>query len=175
MNAGSLSGERRQVTALFYDIVGSTELLGTLDPEDFGTIQRALHNQAAAAIRAFGGRLDRIQGDGGCAYFGLPVSFEDAAECAVAAALEMVERCIGLDLKVGATLKLRVGIATGFVVVADMTNTALPGQDEVIGITPALAARIQSEAEPNSVAVADADLSARPVRSSSLSRSASGC
>ena len=68
----------------------------------------------------------------------------------------MVERSIGLDLKIGAPLKIRVGIATGFVVVADFANTALPGQDEVIGITPALASRIQSEAEPNSVAVADA-------------------
>jgi class 3 adenylate cyclase/predicted ATPase len=155
ISTGSLSGERRQATALFYDIVGSTELLSRLDPEDFGTMQRMLHSEATAAIQAYGGHIDRIQGDGGCAYFGLPVALEDAAERAVGCALEMVERCVGIEQKLGSPLRVRVGVATGLVVVADTRGTRLPGQDEVIGLAPALAARIQSEAEPNSVAVAE--------------------
>jgi class 3 adenylate cyclase/predicted ATPase len=153
---GSLSGERRPVTALFYDIVGSTELLHQHDAEDFGRVQRLMHNEATAAVRAHGGYCDRVQGDGGSAYFGLPVSSEDAAECAVAAALEMVERCRKLEVQPGPWLRLRVGVATGFVVVADVSDSRLPFDTEIIGIAPALAARIQAEAEPNGVAVADA-------------------
>jgi class 3 adenylate cyclase len=156
VETGALSGERRQVTALFYDIVGSTALLHQLDPEEFGGMQRMLHNEAAAIIRGNGGYLDRVQGDGGCAYFGYPESSEDAAECAVLSALEMIERCVRREQEFGSTLKVRVGVATGLVVAADTSNTELPGKTEIIGIAPALAARIQSEAEPNSVAVAEA-------------------
>jgi class 3 adenylate cyclase/predicted ATPase len=143
------------VTALFYDIVGSTTLLHQLDPEDFGTMQRTLHNEAAAIIRRNSGYLDRVLGDGGCAYFGYPESTEDAAECAVNSALEMVERCVLLEQQSGSLLKLRVGVATGLVVAADTTSTDLPSKMEIIGIAPALASRIQSEAGPNSVAVAE--------------------
>jgi len=153
--SGAISGERRQVTALFYDIVGSTVLLHQLDPEEFGLMQRALHNQAAATIAGNGGYLERIQGDGGCAYFGWPEAVEDAAECAVASALEMVEGCRRLASESGSRLEIRVGVATGLVVVADTSATGLPGHTEVIGITPALAARIQSEASPNGVVVAE--------------------
>jgi class 3 adenylate cyclase len=153
IRAGSLSGERRQVTALFYDIVGSTALLHELDPEEFGVMQRTFHNEAATVIRNNSGYLEWIQGDGGCAFFGLPRPSEDAAEYAVASALEIVERC---EQHFGSGLKVRVGVATGMVVLAEASNPALPHQTEVIGITPALAARIQSEAAPNSVAVAEA-------------------
>ena len=153
---GSLSGERRQVTALFYDIVGSTELLHRLDPEDFGRMQRVLHQDAIAAIKRHGGYLERVQGDGGCAYFGHPEPFEDAAESGVACALEMIEACSRPEHPFVPFLKLRIGVATGLVVVADTRDSSLPGQTEIVGITPALAARIQSEAQPNSVIVADA-------------------
>jgi predicted ATPase/class 3 adenylate cyclase len=153
----AITGERRQVTALFYDIVGSTELLQTLDPEDFGLLQRRIHGEAAAAIRGNGGYLESLHGDGGSAYFGFPVSLEDAAECAVTAALELVARCqtAGENTDVGAALRIRVGIATGTVVISDLADADLPLKKEVIGITPALAARIQTEAEPNGVAVSD--------------------
>jgi class 3 adenylate cyclase/predicted ATPase len=154
-DAGALSGERRQVTALFYDIVGSTELLGRLDPEDFGRMQRALHEEASAAIRTHRGHLDRIQGDGGCAYFGLPESSEDAAESAVESALEIVRQCERLAEQGKSILQIRIGVATGLVVVAEVENNALPTRSEIIGLTPALAARIQSEAQPNSVVVAE--------------------
>lgn len=156
VQTGALSGERRQVTALFYDIVGSTALLQQLDPEEFGGMQRTLHNETAALIRNNNGYLEWLQGDGGCAFFGFPQPSEDAAECAVASALEIVERCEWLAQHFGSSLKVRVGVATGLVVVADASNTKFPRQTEVIGIAPALAARIQSEAAPNSIAVAEA-------------------
>lgn len=155
VQTGSISGERRQVTALFYDIVGSTELLHRLDPEDFAGMQRLLHQDAIAVIKRYNGYLDRIQGDGGCAYFGLPEPFEDAAESGVGCALEMIESCTKEGRPYVPYLRLRIGVATGRVVVSDTKGSSLPGHTEVIGITPALAARIQSEARPNSVVVAD--------------------
>jgi len=153
-----IAGERRQVTVLMYDIVGSTELLQKLDPEDFASLQRRIHREAAAAIRGNSGYLDRLLGDGGAAYFGFPVASEDAAECAVLAALDLVARCQDLTKEgaFGAPLRVRVGVATGLVVISDLTDASLPGSEEVIGVTPALAARIQAEAEPNSVVVSNA-------------------
>jgi predicted ATPase/class 3 adenylate cyclase len=157
-HATTIAGERRQVTALFYDIVGSTELLQRLDPEDFARLQRQVHGEAAAAIDNNGGHFHRPLGDGGSAYFGLPVSLEDAAECAVSAALELVARCqaIGDDAALGTALRVRVGIATGVVVISYTTHATSPGLEEVVGITPTLAFRIQCEADPNSVLVSDA-------------------
>ncbi|WP_230531060.1 ATP-binding protein [Microvirga roseola] len=154
----AIAGERRQVTALFYDIVGSTHLLQKLDPEDFALLQRQVHNRAASAISSNGGYFDRLQGDGGSAYFGLPVSQEDAAECAVASALELVEwsRTFNENAEPGEELRVRVGIATGMVIVSDVDGSALPGPKEIIGIAPTLASRIQAEADPNSVLVSDA-------------------
>lgn len=154
-STGTLSGERRQVTALFYDIVGSTELLHKLDPEDFGAMQRLLHQDAIAAIKRHSGYLERVQGDGGVAYFGLPDPFEDAVESGVTCALEMVEGCSKPGRPYVSFLKLRVGVATGLVVVADTRDSNLPNPTEIVGITPALASRIQSEAPPNTVVVAD--------------------
>ena len=150
-------GERRQVTALFYDIVGSTTLLNSLDPEDFGVIQRRVHSETAAVLHKHGGYLERVLGDGGCAYFGYPAPTEDAAEAAVSAALEIVERCRSLEW-IGANpqLGVRVGVATGLAVLNSTEGTVLPGTVEIIGIAPNLASRLQSEAEPNAVIVSDA-------------------
>ncbi|MBM6594042.1 AAA family ATPase [Microvirga pudoricolor] len=152
-----LAGERRQVTAFFYDIVGSTQLLHAFDPEEFGLVQRRVHSLAAASIQEQGGHLDTLRGDGGAAYFGYPAPSETAAESAVAAGLDLVSRCRALqESGKGPLLQVRVGIATGMVIISDFQDSALPGGWEVIGITPALAARLQSEAEPDSVVVADA-------------------
>ncbi len=158
----AIVGERQPVTALFYDIVGSTDLLHLYDPEEFGLLQRRIHSLAAAAIREHGGHFDNLHGDGGTAYFGLPLPSEDAAECAVAAGLDLVARCRAfaqahLARSPGdAALRVRVGIATSMVIVSDLLDAALPGRQEVIGFAPNLAARLQSEAEPDSVVVADA-------------------
>ncbi|MET0427138.1 MAG: AAA family ATPase [Microvirga sp.] len=158
----AIVGERQPVTALFYDIVGSTHLLHVYDSEEFGLLQRRIHSLAAAAIREHGGHFDNLHGDGGTAYFGLPLPSEDAAECAVAAGLDLVARCRAfteahLARSPGdAALRVRVGIATGMVIVSDLLDAGLPGRREVIGVVPNLAARLQSEAEPDSVIVAEA-------------------
>jgi predicted ATPase/class 3 adenylate cyclase len=155
-DAPAIVGERRQVTALFYDIVGSTELLQRVDPEEFAAVQRQVHRQAATAIERYSGRLSQLHGDGGAAYFGFPIASEDAAECAVSAALEIVARCRALESSdPQMVLQVRVGVATGTVIIAEVKDSSLPTSDEITGIAPALAARIQTEAEPNTVAVSE--------------------
>jgi predicted ATPase/class 3 adenylate cyclase len=155
-SAPEVVGERRQVTALFYDIVGSTTLLNTLDPEDFGIAQRRVHSEVAAVLNELGGYLERVIGDGGCGYFGYPVPAEDAAQAAVSAALDIVERCRSLEPPEGTLpLQVRVGVATGIAVLSSTKGTSLPGNVEIIGLAPTLAARIQAEAEPNTVVISD--------------------
>src|SRR5690606_19762386 len=153
--SGMLTGERRQVTAFFYDIVGSTALLQQLGAEEFGTMQLRLHDLAASLIEARDGFLDQVQGDGGCAYFGFPESSEDAAQSAVGVALELIDRCRQLAAETEIDLAVRVGVATGVVVIARQSNRRIPGQTEFIGIAPTLAARLQAEAAPGTAAVAD--------------------
>jgi predicted ATPase/class 3 adenylate cyclase len=147
------SGERRQITALFYDIIGSTALLGRFDPEDFGIAQQRIHAEAAAVFRRHGGYLDRVLGDGGCAYFGYPVPGEDAAESAVAAALELLERCSSLPIyaPIGVPLHIRVGIATGLAIISTKEGSQL----DVIGLAPNLAARAQAEADQDTIVVSE--------------------
>ncbi|HEV2559251.1 MAG TPA: AAA family ATPase [Microvirga sp.] len=153
MPAAPVRGERRQVTALFYDIVNSTSLLNVLDAEEFAVAQRAIHAHAKASIDRHGGYLDRILGDGGCAYFGYPVATEDAAQAAVAAALSIAES--SSEAAHGIHLRVRVGVATGMVVLSNAEGTGLPTHDEIVGIAPALAARIQAEASPGTALVSE--------------------
>ncbi len=142
------AGERRQVTALFYDIVGSTELLLRTEPEQFFRSVSALHQSADAIIAKHGGFVHQRLGDGGCCYFGFPNQSEDAAESAVRASLELVGSLTRPKSRTGRPLKLRIGIATSFVVFS-------AEGDEIVGAAPILAARLQGEADPNSVLVAD--------------------
>jgi class 3 adenylate cyclase len=148
---------RQQVTALFYDIVNSTTLLGAIDPEDFGTAQHVIHIAAAEAISRHGGSLEQIVGDGGCAYFGYPVASEDAAESAINAALDVIESCGRSARTAGLAvpLQVRVGVATGNVVVRNGAQAGLPGGSTIVGLAPNLAARLQAMAAPNSAIVAD--------------------
>ncbi len=142
------AGERRQVTALFYDIVGSTELLQRSEPEQFFRSISALHQGAEQIIRKYGGFVHQRLGDGGCCYFGFPNQIEDAAESAVHASLELIETLGKSKPKHDRPLQLRIGVATSFVVFSTVGN-------ELVGAAPILAARLQAEAEPNSVLVAD--------------------
>ena len=144
-----LGGERRQVTALFYDIVGSTEILVRGDPEQFLRSVTTLHATAEAIVSSRGGFLNKRLGDGGCCFFGYPEQSEDAAERAVDAALELIRTATPRTRKTEDAFRLRIGIATGLVVFSSET-------DELVGAAPVLAARLQAEAEPNSVLVADA-------------------
>ncbi|EJZ19180.1 adenylate/guanylate cyclase domain-containing protein, partial [Rhizobium sp. Pop5] len=141
------SGERRQVTALFYDIVGSTELLLRSEPEKFFRAVSALHQSAETIIKRHGGFLHQRLGDGGCCFFGYPDQSEDAAESAVQASLELLGIVTSTKAKARTAFRLRIGVATGLVVFSTQG-------DEIVGTAPVLAARLQAEAEPNSVLVA---------------------
>lgn len=144
-----LTGERRQVTALFYDIVGSTELLSRGDTEDFFRSVASLHKMSQSVVARHGGFLHQKLGDGGCCYFGYPEQSEDAAERAIHASLDLLES-IGRRRHGRRKLpfKLRVGVATSLVVFSNDGN-------DIIGAAPVLAARLQAEADPDSVLVAD--------------------
>jgi class 3 adenylate cyclase len=142
--------ERRQVTVMFSDLVGSTALSARIDPEDLREVISAYQKSVAKTVGRFGGFVARYMGDGVLVYFGYPAAHEDDVERAVGAGLELVAAIS--DLKTHAALQARVGIATGLVVVGDLIGS---GEQEIVGETPNLAARLQGVAEPNSVVVAE--------------------
>jgi len=146
--------ERRQLTVLFCDLAGSTELAARLDPEDLRAIIAAYHQAVAAVLTGFGGFVAKYMGDGILAYFGYPQAHEEDAERAVRAALAIVERVARLDL--AEKLAVRIGVATGLVVVGDLIGAGAAQEQAVVGETPNLAARLQGLAEPNEIVIADA-------------------
>ena len=145
--------ERRQVTVMFSDLVGSTALSARMDPEDFREVISAYQNSVAETVGRFGGFVAKYMGDGVLVYFGYPQAHEDDAERAVRAGLQLVT-AIG-DLKTHAALQTRVGIATGVVVVGDLIGSGSSQEQPIVGDTPNLAARLQGIAEPNSVVIAE--------------------
>jgi len=150
--------ERRQLTVMFCDLVGSTELSQTLDPEDLREITLAYQDTAKAAIERFDGFVARYMGDGVLAYFGYPKAHEDDAERAVRAGLALVDAIPPLNRSIasrsGVELAVRVGLATGPVVVGDIIGEGASQESAVVGETPNIAARIESTAQPNSVFLA---------------------
>jgi class 3 adenylate cyclase len=145
--------ERRQVTVMFSDLVGSTALSARMDAEDFREVISAYQNSVAETVGRFGGFVAKYMGDGVLIYFGYPHAHEDDAERAVRTALQLVT-AIG-DLKAHADLQTRVGIATGVVVVGDLIGSGASQEQAIVGDTPNLAARLQGVAEPNSVVIAE--------------------
>ena len=145
--------ERRQVTVMFSDLVGSTALSARMDPEDLRDVISAYQNCVAETVRRFSGFVAQYMGDGVLAYFGYPHAHEDDAERAVQAGLDLVAAV--RDLKTRATLQTRVGIATGMVVAGDLLGSGSAQEQAVVGETPNLAARLQSVAEPNAVVIAE--------------------
>jgi class 3 adenylate cyclase len=145
--------ERRQVTVMFSDLVGSTALSARMDPEDLREVVSAYHGTVAETVGSFGGFVAKYMGDGVLVYFGYPQAHEDDAERAVRAGLELVAAVSGL--KTHAALQTRVGIATGLVVVGDLVGSGASQEQAIVGDTPNLAARLQGIAEPNSVVVAE--------------------
>jgi class 3 adenylate cyclase/predicted ATPase len=143
------AAERRQLTVMFADLVGSTALSTRLDPEDLREIISAYHRCCAGQIEKFGGFVARYMGDGVLAYFGYPRADEDDAERAVCAGLALVAAVAGLDAGPEARLRVRVGIATGLVV----TGEGASQEHEVVGETPNLASRLQALAEPDTVVI----------------------
>ena len=144
--------ERRQVTVMFSDLVGSTALSARMDPEDLREVISAYQKCVAETVRRFGGFVAKFMGDGVLVYFGYPQAHEDDAERAVRAGLELVAAVGGL--KTHALLQTRVGIATGLVVVGDLIGSGASQEQAIVGETPNLAARLQGIAEPNSVVIA---------------------
>src|SRR5215469_7947530 len=148
------SAERRQVTVMFSDLVGSTALSARMDPEDLRELISAYHKCVAETVRRFAGFVAQYLGDGVLVYFGYPEAHEDDAERAVRAGLEVIA-ALGA-IKTPVLLQTRVGIATGLVVVGDLTGLGEGRESGIIGETPNLAARLQGIAEPNSVVIAEA-------------------
>ena len=149
--------ERRQLTVLFSDLVGSTALSERLDPEDFREILREYQAACTNVVRLYDGYLAKYLGDGVLAYFGYPTAHEDDARRSVQAGLGITEaiESIGerFQRETGIAISVRVGIHTGLVVVGDMDQQAALESNAIVGQTPNLAARIQSVAEPNTVVV----------------------
>jgi class 3 adenylate cyclase len=145
--------ERRQVTVMFADLVGSTALSARMDPEDLREIISAYQKTVAETVQRFGGFVAKYMGDGVLVYFGYPQAHEDDAERAVRAGLELVA-AVGA-LKTQAALQTRVGIATGLVVVGDLIGSGASQEQAIVGETPNLAARLQGIAEPNMVVIAE--------------------
>ena len=149
------TAERRQLTVVFCDLVGSTALAARIDPEDMRSIIAAYHQCCAAQIASQGGFVAKYMGDGVLAYFGYPQAHEHDAERAVRAGLAMVEAVPKLETSANAPLHVRVGIATGIVVVGDLFGSGESQERWVVGDTPNLAARLQGIAEPDSVVIAE--------------------
>ncbi len=147
--------ERRQLTVMFADLVGSTALSARLDPEELRDIIGAYHRRCAEVITGSGGFVAKYLGDGVLAYFGYPQAHEEDAEQAARAGLALIEGVAKLDAGQANSLQVRVGIATGLVVVGDLLGEGAAQEQAVIGETPNLAARLQGLAEPNTVVIAD--------------------
>jgi class 3 adenylate cyclase len=147
------AAERRQVTVMFCDLVGSTALSVRMDPEDLREVISAYHECVAETVQRFGGFVAKYMGDGVLVYFGYPQAHEDDAERAVRAGLELITAVAAL--KTHAPLQTRIGIATGLVVVGDLIGTGAAQEQAVVGETPNIAARLQSVAEPNTVVIAE--------------------
>ena len=145
--------ERRQVTVMFSDLVGSTALSARMDPEDLREVISAYQKCVAETVKRFGGFVAKYMGDGVLVYFGYPQAHEDDAERAVRAGLELINTVGGL--KSSTPLRTRVGIATGLVVVGDLIGSGAAQEQAVVGETPNVAARLQAIAEPNTVVIAE--------------------
>ncbi len=147
------TAERRQVTVMFSDLVGSTAMSARMDAEDLREVISAYQKCVAESVRRYGGFVAKYMGDGVLIYFGYPQAHEDDAERAVRAGLEVVTAVAGLKAPV--SLQTRIGIATGLVVVGDLIGSGASQEQAIVGETPNLAARLQGTAEPNMVVIAE--------------------
>ena len=147
------TAERRQLTVMFTDLVGSTALSTKLDPEDLRSVIGAYHKCVAETVARFDGFVAKYMGDGVLIYFGYPEAHEDEAERAVRAGLALIE-AVG-HLRIQEPLQVRIGVATGLVVVGDLVGSGDAQERGVVGETPNLAARLQGLAAPNTVVIAE--------------------
>jgi len=152
--------ERRQLTVMFCDLVGSTALSTAIDPEDLRDVIASFQTRCSAAIRRYDGFVAKYMGDGILAYFGYPRAHENDPERSVRAGLDIVEAMVELNATVprppGVELVVRIGIATGPVIVGDQIGEGTASETAVVGETPNLAARLQALAQPNQIVVSSA-------------------
>src|SRR5262249_16148775 len=147
------TAERRQVTVMFSDLVGSTALSARIDPEDLRDVIAAYQKCVAQTVQRFGGFVAKYMGDGVLIYFGYPEAHEEDAERAVRPGLGLIGAVTALHVPVA--LQTRVGIATGLVVVGDLIGSGEAQERGIVGETPNLAARMQGIAEANTVVIAE--------------------
>ena len=147
------AAERRQITVVFCDLAGSTELASRLDPEDLAATMASYHERCKEVIDRWDGHVAEFLGDGAVIYFGWPRAHEDDAERAVRASLELVATVGQLPIGAGATLSCRAGVASGLVMVGETKSDALAHREGVVGETPNLAARAQALAAPGTVVI----------------------
>ena len=148
--------ERRQLTVMFCDLVGSSALAECLDPEELHRLLAQYQDSCAEAIQRYEGHIARYVGDGLLVYFGYPQAHEDDAQRGVRAGLGIVEAIEQLDSKVGnsnVNLAVRIGVATGLVVAGDIGGGERVEENAIVGETPNIAARLQALAEPNTVLI----------------------
>src|SRR6266478_3132527 len=152
--AGAVGAERRHLTVMICDLVGSTALSARLDPEDMRAVMDAYHAACARIVQGYDGFLGDFRGDGILAYFGYPRAHEDDAERTARAALEIIAAVAELETHAAEPLAVRIGIATGLVVVGDLSGEGALWEHAVVGDTPNLAARLQALAEPGTAVIA---------------------
>ena len=145
--------ERRQLTVMFCDLVGSTALSGKLDPEDYRAVITTFQRAVSEAVRRFDGHVAKYLGDGVLAYFGYPQAHEDDFERAVRSGLAAVAAVQALPSRPDFLLDARVGIATGLVVAGDIAEEGVLETGAISGETPNLAARLQTVASPGAVVI----------------------
>jgi class 3 adenylate cyclase/predicted ATPase len=148
--------ERRQLTVMFCDLVGSTALSAHIDPEDLAALIGAYHRAVTAQVERFSGYVAKYMGDGVLAYFGWPQAHEDNPVLAIEAALAVVDAVARLPEHLGSKPQVRIGIATGLVVVGELVGEGSAQEQAVVGETPNLAARLQALAESGQVVLAGA-------------------
>ncbi len=153
--SASAAIERRQLTVLLCDLVGSTELSSRLDPEDLRELMMLYQTTCADVVSRHDGFIAQYRGDGIMVYFGYPLANEDAAERAVRAGIELMREIAQLDGPDGTKIEARIGIATGLAVVGGVVGQGASEHTAVAGQVPNLAARIQAFAEPGTVALAE--------------------
>lgn len=151
-NGPEIVAERRQLTVMFIDLVGSTEIAQSVDPEDLADVLRLFKETCAAAVAEFDGHIASYYGDGIMVFFGFPHAHEDDPERAIRAGLRIIDEMP--DVRTHAKLNVRIGIATGLVVVGDLRGEKMFEDGTAMGETPNLAARLQAMADPGTMIIA---------------------
>lgn len=147
--------ERRQLTIMFCDLVGSTAISARLDPEDYRDLMTLYQETVSNAVTRAGGHVAKYLGDGVLIYFGYPIAQEDAAERATRTGFDIIRTVAAMEPVDGNRLQVRIGVATGLVVVGDLVGDNVEEASAVAGETPNLAARLQGLANPGEMVIGD--------------------